>query len=373
MRSLRAVSTLAIAFCTLGLAGCATSRPEGSAAAPLAPSAPATAALVPTQLPRSVRPLQYTIAATPDAPNLRFTSRAYIDIEVLEPTDTITLNAAELEFQSVTLAPLGAEGKPASPARAARNISTDADQQTASFRFPGRLSPGRYQLTADYTGKINTQASGLFALDYDSPQGKKRALYTQFEAPDARRFFPGWDEPRFRTPYNLSVTVPADHMAISNMPQAGVQNHGNGTKTVTFQQSPPMSSYLLFLGTGEFDRISATAKGGTEVGVVTKKGDGEKGRFALEAQRQLLPYYNEYFGQAYPLPKLDNVAGPGSSQFFGAMENWGAIFSFESILLVDPAITTERRGNASSKSTLTKWRTNGSAISSPWPGGTTSG
>jgi aminopeptidase N len=101
-----------------------------------------------------------------------------------------------------------------------------------------------------------------------------------------------------------------------------------------------MSSYLLFLGVGEFDRITKTAAG-TEIGVVTVKGSGEKGRWALDSSARLLPWYNAYFGTPYPLPKLDNVAGPGSSQFFGAMENWGAIFSFESILLVDPAITTE--------------------------------
>ncbi|MET1111024.1 MAG: M1 family aminopeptidase [Allosphingosinicella sp.] len=185
-----------------------------------------------------------------------------------------------------------------------------------------------------------TQAAGLFALDYDSEGGKKRALFTQFEAPDARRFFPGWDEPQFRTPYNLNVTVPADQDVVGNMPQAGVRANADGTKTVTFQTTPAMSSYLLFLAVGEFDRITTTSAN-TEVGVVTKRGDGEKGRWALESSAKILPWYNKYFGTPYPLPKLDNVAGPGSSQFFGAMENWGAIFSFESILLVDPAITTE--------------------------------
>ena len=103
-----------------------------------------------------------------------------------------------------------------------------------------------------------------------------------------------------------------------------------------------MSSYLLFLAVGEFDRITTTAAG-TEIGVVTRRGAGEQGRWALDSSARILPWYNEYFGTPYPLPKLDNVAGPGSSQFFGAMENWGAIFSFESILLVDPAITTEAR------------------------------
>ena len=318
MSLLRTASLLAL---SAALAGCAATQQQTAGAVSTAPISPTAPVRVTTQLPTDVRPLQYTIAATPDAANLRFTSRAFIDVEVLQPTDSITLNAAELAFQSVSIAPLGTDGRASGSPTASRNIDLDAEKQTATFRFPSRLTPGRYQLTIDYSGKINTQASGLFALDYESAQGTKRTLYTQFEAPDARRFFPSWDEPQFRTPYNLSVTIPADQMAVSNMPQAGVQNHSNGTKTVAFQQTPPMSSYLLFFGAGEFDRITATAKGGTEVGVVAKKGDGEKGRWALQAQQQILPYYNDYFAQPFPLPKLDNVAGPGSSQFFGAMEN----------------------------------------------------
>jgi aminopeptidase N len=336
MRIASAASMLAIAAASLVSAGC---TPATTGDAPARPQSLSAQQQIPTQLPRNVRPLQYTISSAIDAPNLRFSGRTLIDIEVLEATDSITLNAADLDISAVSLiTPPQGNGAPgtANP----RDISLNAEAQTATFRFASPLAPRRYQLQIDYTGKIYTQAAGLFALDYDTPQGKKRGLFTQFQAPDARRFFPGWDEPQFRTPYNLTVTVPANHMAVSNMPQAGVQNRPDGTKSVTFQTTPPMSSYLLFLGVGEFDRIAKTVKGGTEVGIVTKKGDGEKGRFALDESARILTYFNDYFG-AYPLPKLDNIAGPGSSQFFAAMENWGAIFSFESYLLVDPAISTE--------------------------------
>jgi aminopeptidase N len=103
-----------------------------------------------------------------------------------------------------------------------------------------------------------------------------------------------------------------------------------------------MSSYLLFFASGDFDRITKNA-GGREVGIVTSRGNADKARYALDAEAQILPFYNEYFGTPYPLPKLDNVAGPGQSQFFGAMENWGAIFTFERALLLDPEITSEAR------------------------------
>jgi aminopeptidase N len=310
-----------------------------STALTLAVSAPAQAPVaaapaaqnVPTQLPANVRPLHYAIAAVPDAANLRFSATVRIDIQVIEATDTITLNAAELEFAHVTLD----GGAPA-------QVSVDAEAQTATFRFAAAIPAGRHRLDVAYSGKINTQAAGLFALDYTTEAGPKRALFTQFEAPDARRFFPGWDEPNFRTPYDLSLTVPAGQQAIGNMPEDSRTANADGSATVTFQTTPAMSSYLLFLAVGEFDRITTMA-GATEIGVVTRRGAGEQGRWALESSARIVPWYNDYFGTAYPLPKLDNVAGPGTSQFFGAMENWGAIFSFENILLVDPAITSEAR------------------------------
>ena len=330
MRRLPIVSALALAT-TLALPGCATSGPE-TAATP----ASATSAQIPSQLPRNVRPVHYAIWAAPDAGNLRFNGRTDVDLDVLEPTDRITLNAAELDFGEVSI------GDQSGLALNPTDTDIDAEAQTATFRFARRLAPGRYRLTLNYTGRINTQAAGLFALDYQSDRGSKRALFTQFEAPDARRFFPGWDEPQFRTPYDLRVLVPAGQQAVSNMPEAGREPRPDGSSVVTFRTTPAMSSYLLFLAVGEFDRITANAAG-TEIGIVARRGAGEQGRWALESAQRILPWYNDYFGTPYPLPKLDNVAGPGTSQFFGAMENWGAIFSFENILLLDPAITSEAR------------------------------
>lgn len=342
MRLLGCISSLSVAV--IAFSGCGpdketVSQATPGPATPIAQTSTATTAAqaVPTHLPTSVRPLHYAITVTPDAAKLRFSGTVAIDIEVVEPTDSITVNAADLEFQSATIGEGGGQsltvdGKP----------SIDAARQTATFALPSKLATGKHVLTINYTGTINKQAAGFFALDYDGPDGRKRALYTQFEASDARRFFPGWDEPSFRTPYDLQVTVPLGQNAVSNMPEAGREQKPDGSAEVRFATTPAMSSYLVFLAVGEFDRIKKDAAG-TEVGVVTKRGDGEKGRYALEAEAEILPYYNDYFGERYPLPKLDNIAGPGSSQFFGAMENWGAIFSFERSLLNDPSITNESR------------------------------
>ena len=297
--------------------------------APKAAKAPITAANVTTQLPRGVVPTHYDLAFTPDADKLTFTASVKININVVKPTNTITLQAADLAFAKAELAGVGAA-----------KITVDAEAQTATFTFDKPVSAGAHVLSIDYSGKIYKQAAGLFALDYDTDQGKKRALYTQFENSDARRFIPSWDEPFFKATYDVQVTVPTGQMAIGNMPVAKTQDLGGGKSKVTFATSPKMSTYLLFFGLGEFDR--ATAKvGNVEMGVITKKGDLAKADFALKSSGPILEWYNDYFGAPYPLPKLDHIAAPGQSQFFSAMENWGAIFYFEYALLEDPAISTQ--------------------------------
>jgi aminopeptidase N len=290
---------------------------------------------VTSQLPRNAAPVHYTINAVPDATNLTFAAQTSIDIIVKVPSKSITVNAADLSFKSVTVR----SGKMAAmPAK----VTLDAAKQTATFTFDTALPAGNYTLDTDYTGKIYQQANGLFALDYKDTQGaQKRALFTQFEAPDARRFIPSWDEPNYKATFDLSVTGPADQMAVGNMPATKTEKLDGGLTKVTFGRSPKMSTYLLFMGLGEFDRI-AKQVGPTEVGVIMGKGNAAKGQYALDASAKIVDYYNDYFGVPFPLPKLDNVAGPGQSQFFSAMENWGAIFTFERVLLDDPKITSAR-------------------------------
>jgi aminopeptidase N len=281
-------------------------------------------------LPDDVTPTHYDLAITPDAAHLSFKGRVKIDLAVARPTPIIVLNAAGLAIDHATL---GGEADP--------TVSYDAQAETATFTFAHPLKPGRRRLTLDYHGQIYQQASGLFALDYQAPAGPQRALFTQFENSDARRFVPSWDEPARKATFTLTATVPLGQMAVSNMPIESATAIGGGLQRVRFRKTPVMSSYLLFFAAGDFERIHRQV-GGVDVGVVVKRGDAADALYALDAAEQLLPYYNDYFGKPYPLPKLDLVAGPGSSQFFGAMENWGAIFYFESELLIDPRISTER-------------------------------
>jgi aminopeptidase N len=277
-------------------------------------------------LPTVVEPERYDIRIAPDAEHLTFRGQARIAVRVMQPTDRIVLNAADLAFQQVSLSGLAKTPR----------IVLDAEEQTAAFVFPTRLAPGRYTLDIDYTGKIYQQASGLFALDSEEGAAKSRALFTQFENSDARRFAPMWDEPAAKAIFSLTVEAPAGQMAVSNMPVARTEPTARGGSAVTFADTPKMSSYLLFLALGDFERIHREVAG-VDIGVVARKGQAEKGRFALDAAADLLGFYNDYFGVPYPLPKLDMIAGPGASQFFGAMENWGAIFAFDRDVLLEPS------------------------------------
>jgi aminopeptidase N len=291
--------------------------------------------LATTQLPRGVTPSHYTVAILPHADKMSFDGTVTVDIAIASPTSAITLNAEDMAFAKVGLASATAKAALAAP-----KVTVDDKAQTATFTFAQPLAAGDYRLTMVYTGKIGTQANGLFALDYDSKAGKQRALYTQFENSDARRFIPSWDEPAYKATFDLQVTVPTGEMAVSNMPAASSVDAGNGMTRVTFATSPKMSTYLLFFGLGQFDRATTTSDG-TEIGVITQKGATGQAAFALQSAKDVLHEYNDYFGVKFPLPKLDNIAAPGQSQFFSAMENWGAIFTFEYGLLLDPSIATQ--------------------------------
>ena len=281
-------------------------------------------------LPDDVVPTHYGISIVPDATKLTFTGSVNIDIDVKQATKTIVLNAADLAFKHVSL-----KGVAKAPV-----VIFDTQQETATLTFASPVSAGKHVLSIDYTGKINQHAAGLFALDYDTAAGSKRALFTQFENSDARRFVPSWDQPDPKATFSLTATVPADLMPLSNMPIAKTVKLSKGMQRVSFAETPKMSSYLLFFGLGDFERITNEVNG-VEVGVVVKRGDTDKAKYALDAASHILPFYEDYFGVKYPLPKLDLIAGPGQSQFFGAMENWGAIFYFERDLLIDPRISTQ--------------------------------
>jgi aminopeptidase N len=281
------------------------------------------------QLPSGVTPIHYDLALVPDPDGLTFNGRVGITINVQATTPAIILNSDELVFDKALL----------DKEDAAATVSLDTKLQRATLTFAHPVAAGGHTITIDYHSMIGHSTLGFFAMDYNGPAGKRRTIATNFEPASERRFMPSWDEPGLKATFSISVDVPADQMAVSNMPVASSETLASGQKRVHFAVTPKMSTYLLFLGIGDFERIS-TKVAGTDIGVVVNRGDGEKGRYALDEAARLLHYYNDYFGVAYPLPKLDLVVAPGEITG-SSMENWGAIFYGQADLLFDPKSSTE--------------------------------
>jgi aminopeptidase N len=220
------------------------------------------------------------------------------------------------------------------------NVSIDGKRQIVTVKLATKAKAGRHVLRLAYEAQIESGPRGLFAQPFQNPDGSRDILLsTQFEATDARRMFPCWDEPAFRARFELSATIPARWAAISNMPVKRRVVHGS-LATTTFERSPSMASYLVEFTGGDMAKIGARA-GSTDINVWAVRGQEQNGRQALEDARQILLDYNDYFGVPFPLPKLDAIAVPGGFQ--GAMENWGAITYNDQTLLLTPASTIDNR------------------------------
>ena len=282
-------------------------------------------------LPTNVKPLRYAIHLTPDLDAFTFDGEESVDIEVLEATDTIVLNACEMAVHSASLMDAGNAQVDAT------GIDLNADEETVSISFPSAVAAGPAVLRVSFTGELNDRLTGFYRSTYTREDGTPRTMATtQFEPSSARRAFPCWDEPAMKASFQLTLTIPSDMDTVSNMPPAEETVEG-GTKTVRFGESPVMSTYLLAFVVAELASIEQEAVNGTMVRVITTRGKEEQGRFALETSVALLTYFNDYFGIPYPLEKLDHIAIPDFAA--GAMENWGAITYRETALLVDPAIS----------------------------------
>ncbi len=280
------------------------------------------------QLPNTVIPERYRLSLTPDLQNFTFDGHVEIDIRVNTPTSEIVLNAAELAFHEASLSQDGSEISAAS-------IGTDEDAETATITLSSEAAPGPATLAISYQGVLNDQLKGFYRSRYQDAEGNEQYLATtQFEATDARRALPCWDEPALKATFQVSMTVPSQLAAVSNTPIVGESIAGNDLKTVQFAETPRMSTYLLAFVVGDLACVEETAPNGTLMRVFATRGNEHLGQFALNTAIRLLEYYNDYFGIPYPLEKLDHFAIPDFAA--GAMENWGAITYREVALLFDP-------------------------------------
>jgi aminopeptidase N len=281
------------------------------------------------RLPKNVVPIDYTIAIVPDAMELTLTGQESVVLDFRQATDTIVFNSLNETLDQVQL-----------DGQAVDSAVSDDQKQLTTVKLGKPAPVGRHTLTFSYKGRIEKEPQGLFAQPYVKPGGGKGLLLsTEFESTDARRMFPCWDEPAFRSTFRLTMTVPAEWAALSNMPVASRVVQGN-LATVSFAATPKMPTYLLEFSAGDLAETSADDSG-TRLGVWAVRGQEKDGATALANARQILADYNDYFGYPFPLPKLDSIAVPGG--FSGAMENWGAITYNDQILLVTASSTIADR------------------------------
>jgi len=276
------------------------------------------------RLPGGIRPEHYSLAITPDLKTATFTGSETIDVVLNAPSKTITLNAAELEFVSVKamVSDFTSQFQTAV-------VTLDAAKEQATFTFAQPLAAGRVTLKIEYKGILNDKLRGF----YRSKTKLRRYGVTQFEATDARRAFPSFDEPALKATFDVALVVDAGDTAISNTkivsdrPGPGVGKH-----TVVFATTLRMSTYLVAWLVGDFKCSEGKADGIPIRACATPDKVGLT-RFALDAAKQTLRDYDRYFGIKYPMAKLDLVAVPDFEA--GAMENFGCITFRETELLVD--------------------------------------
>ena len=272
------------------------------------------------RLDREVVPTFESVRLKLDPASPDYSGSVHIDLKVATPSASFRLYALAMDVIRVTLT--GAGG----PLEATFE-GAEAGQLIVHPQAP--LAPGDYGLDIDFRNDFDGRANALYRLK----TGEDWYCFTQFEPLAAREAFPCWDEPAFKIPFQITVTVPAKLAAVSNTPIEKESTIG-GQKTVVFKRTPPLPSYLVALAAGPFDFVPI--RGLSVPGrVVTVRGSG---RLAAEAARitpSILAALEKYFCRPYPYEKLDLLALPEFSA--GAMENAGAVTFREEILLIDPA------------------------------------
>ena len=269
-------------------------------------------------LPTDVVPSFEAIHLTLDADKPDYSGTVQVQITVLKRTDAIRFHAQEMELKRVELnGPGGSVPLAAGPDLKGIVTATST----------GPIEPGAYTLTIDFTNDFDRRASSLYRLE----TGGRWYTFTQFEAIDARRAFPCWDEPAFKFPYRLTLTIPAGHEAVSNTPVEKETDEG-GQRTLVFAATKPLPSYLLAIATGplEFVPIPGLRVPGR---VVVTKGSKELTKTAVAMTPPIFAALERWFGIPYPYEKLDLIAIPEFSP--GAMENPGAITYGDRFILFD--------------------------------------
>ncbi len=316
------------------LAACGGTTAE-PAAPPVGPPPVQTPGPSAGRLPADLVPLRYELALTilPDEP--AFTGTARIGVRLAQPRDVIWIHGKDLRVGEVEVRPAG--GAPLS------GRWEQVDEGLARIALESAIGPGEAEIRIAWSAGFRDDLDGLFRVG----AGGQAYAFTQFEPLSARSAFPCFDEPSLKTPFDVSLTVRADHEAIANSRATEESDAGEGLKTIRYATTPPLPTYLVAWAVGPLDVVDAPAIAPNDVRSsplpfrgVAVRGRGPELAYALEHTPALLALLEDYFGSPYPYDKLDVIAIPG---FNGAMENAGAITFADTILLVDAETAPARQ------------------------------
>lgn len=273
------------------------------------------------RLPAGAIPQHYALTLEPNLKAATFSGKESIDVLLSQPTSAITLNAAEIQFQSVTIG--------SGSATQTAQVTADAAKEQVTFTVAKPLPAGPATIHILYTGILNDQLRGF----YLSKTSKRNYAVTQFEPTDARRAFPSFDEPALKATFSTTLIVDTGDTAISNTNIVSDRPGPTaGKHTVQFATTPKMSTYLVAFLVGDFQCVSGESDG-IPIRACATPDKVQMGSYAVKAAEFVLHYYDTYFGIKYPMPKLDMIAIPDFEA--GAMENFGAITYRETDFLID--------------------------------------
>lgn len=283
------------------------------------------------RLPDTVSPNSYRVELNLDPKKETFTGHIAIKVDIKQPVQTVWLNANHIDVSDAKLAIGGKD-------MSAKAIPGGDD--FVGLQFESAVPQGEGEIDIHYTGHVRQQdSSGVFHMT----EGGNDFLFTQFESTDARAAFPCFDEPSYKVPWQLTITVPQQDDAVSNTPVANQATRGTD-KVFEFKETKPLPSYLIAFAVGQFDYVPAgyVAKSHAPVRIITPKGLGYQAKYAAEITATILDREEEYFGIPFPYEKSDQLAIP-TTFGFGAMENAGLVTYAQTLLLADPKTDTINR------------------------------
>ncbi len=298
--------------------------------APAEPTVPAQAP-APGRLPTTVVPVSYSLELTIDPEAERFSGETTIAVDLSAPSAHVFLHAQNLEVKRAQARPEGGEPLTAT-------FKQVSDDGLAQLTLPGPVGPGRVTLTLEYRAPFDATLEGLFKVK----QGEAHYAFTQFEPLAARRAFPCFDEPGFKTPFDVTLIVRQDHAAIANTTRLGEERIKGNLKRVRFARTAKLPTYLIAFAVGPLEVVqgpdvppSAVRERPIPLRAVSVAGRGDELSYALQHTPELVLALESHLGLPYPFDKLDLIAIPDFSS--GAMENAGAITFRDSFLLLDEA------------------------------------